>query len=81
MLRVFQGMFQEVSNFKGVSQMFQRFFKKDRMVFQGSFQWVSWSFERISKGISGKCRRYFKDVLKKFLGYSKKVFMVPQGSF
>ena len=48
--------FQEVSSFKsvyksfkGISQMFQGYFKEDRRVFQGSFMWFSWALERISK--------------------------------
>ena len=67
--KVFQGIFQEVStlksvskSFKGISQKFQEYFKKDWRVFQASFQWVSWVFERISKGISGKFKMSFKEV-------------------
>ena len=74
--------FKSVSeSFKDISQMFRGHFKKDRRVSQGSFQWVSWAFERISKVISVKFQRYFEDVSKKFQGYYKKVFMVLQGSF
>ena len=67
-LMVFQGIFQvstfkSVSkSFKSISQKFQGYFKEDRRVFQRSFQWVSWAFDRIAKGILGKFQRYFQGV-------------------
>ena len=50
----FKWCFKEVSrsfNFQECFKKFQGYFKEDQRVFQGSFQLVSWAFERISKGI------------------------------